>query len=174
MEEKKRVRALSIVEEISNESCVSPFINVCYFEDGSAAPCTPEGTAIEPDEWYHLLSMIDKFYSNNGSTEYISYGEWHRAKHTEKRTVVKKETRAGWVYILQAGPYFKIGYSKNVDKRIERLATLPPFDMELIHTIRTDNMDTLEKYLHERFDDKRKNGEWFELDEEDIAWLKTL
>jgi hypothetical protein len=35
-------------------------------------------------------------------------------------------------------------------------------------------MPTTEKELHGMFSDKHVNGEWFELNAEDIEWLKTL
>ena len=93
------------------------------------------------------------------------------ATYNQRRT---KTNMAGFIYVLQAGPYYKIGCSKNVDRRIEQLATLPPFDVELVHTMPTDNMKSTEQDLHRIFNAKRKNGEWFELDEEDVTWLKTL
>ena len=88
--------------------------------------------------------------------------------------VQASKLKPGWVYILKAGPFYKIGYSKNVDRRIEQLSTLPPFDLELVHTIRANHMPELESALHRRFQEKHKNGEWFELAEEDVTWLKTL
>lgn len=80
----------------------------------------------------------------------------------------------GYVYVLRAGPYHKIGHSVNVDRRITEVATLLPWEVELVHTIKSDNRIALEAYLHKRFKGKRRNGEWFELDEEDVTWLMTL
>ncbi len=49
-----------------------------------------------------------------------------------------------------------------------------PYDLELLVSIETDDRDSLEKELHEKFADKRKKGEWFDLTEEDIAYIKGL
>ena len=84
------------------------------------------------------------------------------------------KTQAGFVYLLKSGPYYKIGVSTNVDKRIEQLATLPPFDIELVHTTYDTDMYALEKDLHNLYADKRKNGEWFELEESDVEYIKGL
>jgi len=78
------------------------------------------------------------------------------------------------VYLLQCGPFYKIGASTQVDNRVKQLATLPPFDIELLHTIQTDDMYKLESELHERYADKRKNGEWFELEPDDVEYIKSL
>jgi hypothetical protein len=92
----------------------------------------------------------------------------------EKRKAKKRIPKAGFVYVLQADSYYKIGLSTNVEKRVKQLSTLPPFDVALIHKIETEDMHQLESELHERFAEKRANGEWFELSEEDLTWLKTL
>jgi hypothetical protein len=86
----------------------------------------------------------------------------------------KAKANRGNVYLLRAGPYYKIGVSTQVDERIKQLSTLPPFDIELLHTLPTDDMYKLEKQLHERYADKRKNGEWFELDQDDVEYIKGL
>jgi len=87
---------------------------------------------------------------------------------------ISREQKAGHVYLLKAGPYYKIGISAQVDERIKQLSVLPPFDIELIHAIYDTNMYALEKDLHERFAPKRKNGEWFELDDSDVEYIKGL
>ena len=84
------------------------------------------------------------------------------------------QSKEGFVYILKCGPFYKIGLSQVVDKRVEQLATIPPFDVELLYTIETDNMYELESFLHDRFSEKRKNGEWFELKETDLEYIRGL
>lgn len=85
----------------------------------------------------------------------------------------KSIQREGYVYVIQAGPYYKIGHAINVSKRLEQYAPKLPWEVTLIHSIQSADRIALESYLHKRFADKRCNGEWFELDEEDVAWLKT-
>ncbi|MCP4540114.1 MAG: GIY-YIG nuclease family protein [Chloroflexi bacterium] len=81
---------------------------------------------------------------------------------------------SGYVYLLQAGPYYKIGASQTVDKRIKQLSTIPPFEIELICAIKTNTMYELERELHERFSDKQVRGEWFTLNDEDIVYIENL
>ena len=92
----------------------------------------------------------------------------------QKRKKKAQVPKAGFVYVLQADSYYKIGLSTNVEKRVKQLSTLPPFDVTLIHKIETGDMHQLESELHERFAEKRANGEWFVLSNEDLEWLRGL
>jgi Meiotically up-regulated gene 113 len=47
-----------------------------------------------------------------------------------------------------------------------------PHEVTLIHSIETDDMVGLEALLHERYADKRMNGEWFALSDEDVNEIK--
>lgn len=81
---------------------------------------------------------------------------------------------SGYVYLIKSDSYYKIGVSQDVRQRIKQLGTLPPFDIKLICTIRTDSAYNLESQLHEQFEEKRVNGEWFELEDNDVEYIKEL
>jgi hypothetical protein len=83
-------------------------------------------------------------------------------------------SKSGYVYLIKASTgAYKIGMSKDPNSRIATFKTLP-FDVELLALIQTDNMHELEKELHERFADKRRQGEWFNLSSEDVEYIKSL
>lgn len=74
----------------------------------------------------------------------------------------------GFVYLLRAGNYFKIGRTNAVGRRERELAIQLPERVLTVHEIKTDDPLGIEAYWHKRFNDKRKNGEWFALNAEDV------
>lgn len=82
----------------------------------------------------------------------------------------KKE---GYVYLAKSDTgHYKIGRSKNPWGRIKHFDTIMPVKVEIIHLIWCDNMIDCEKRLHAIFRGNRGNGEWFNLSDEDVDWIK--
>lgn len=82
------------------------------------------------------------------------------------------EETIGFVYLLKASRYFKIGRSSSFERRSRELAIQLPERAETVHVIRTDDPVGIERYWHQRFESKRKNGEWFELTAQDVKAFK--
>lgn len=81
----------------------------------------------------------------------------------------------GYVYVLRAGAYFKIGRSRYPDRRIKRLKIQLPFPVEVYALIPCEDHIASEKLAHDSFPDLRANGEWFLIwDEAQIAWMKDV
>lgn len=75
----------------------------------------------------------------------------------------------GFVYLLKSGRFYKIGKTNAVGRRERELAIQLPEKATVIHSIKTDDPTGIEEYWHKRFRDRRRNGEWFELEPSDIA-----
>ena len=125
-----------------------------------------------------LLGMTERMPSNRlAGKQDLQDAERLRIviEKSQKRKAGKKQrTRSGFVYVLRGAGYYKIGLSKNVDRRMEQIEPKLPFETELLCTIATDDMHRLESELHKRFADKRASGEWFQLTENDVEYIKSL
>jgi len=82
----------------------------------------------------------------------------------------------GFVYLINQNKtnYYKIGYSvTNLKERIVAMNMYSPYGCTLISVIETKEPKTVEKKLHKHFESKRLNGEFFELNKEDVKYFKS-
>ncbi|MDP3879500.1 MAG: GIY-YIG nuclease family protein [Dehalococcoidales bacterium] len=78
----------------------------------------------------------------------------------------------GYVYLMKSGRFYKIGNSKNVERRNYEIGIKLPEDLTVLHKIRTDDPVGIENYWHNRFKDRRRQGEWFDLSIKDVSAFK--
>ena len=82
----------------------------------------------------------------------------------------------GYVYLHRHGTDYKIGFTRSLNKRGRQIQIELPQEVELVHSILTDDPAGVEGYWHKRFADKRTRGEWFKLTKADVAafrrWTK--
>ncbi len=79
------------------------------------------------------------------------------------------DTELGFVYLMKSGRYYKIGRTNAIGRREYELSIQMLERAELVHQIKADDSRGIETYWHKRFADKRKNGEWFDLSDADVA-----
>lgn len=80
---------------------------------------------------------------------------------------------SGYVYLVKSGRLYKIGCSENHWRRKSELHKQTSEGITEIHTIAAiDDAAGIERYWHERFNNKRTHGEWFDLSPDDIGAFK--
>lgn len=92
-----------------------------------------------------------------------------------ERVMHGDETKAtpGYIYFIKHMALVKIGYSRSDPKgRLRAIRTAIP-EAELLFAIIHTDAAGEEKRLHAKFKNKRRGGEWFDLSEGDLIWIKN-
>jgi hypothetical protein len=128
------------------------------------------------DQSHQLLTLEDIYRL----VEEVRQNEYHppditdreRDLLTEHVNLWSHERGAGYVYILKASNgLYKIGHTESLNVRINKLRHTYEYQFELIHVIEAFSRYRVERYLHERFADKRVKQEWFALTDDDVKTL---
>ena len=64
--------------------------------------------------------------------------------------------------------YYKIGITKNLEKRLKSLNNASPTGIEVVYQLESENVRKLEKDIHELLKGYNSNLEWFKLTEEKL------
>lgn len=110
-------------------------------------------------DWHDVLAIVAPLVSGVASPA-----------EDEAETVDSQDY--GVVYLAKSGRHYKIGRSNDAGRRRYDIAIQLPDALNLVHEIRTDDPVGIERYWHQRFADKRANGEWFTLTGADVSVFK--
>jgi len=98
----------------------------------------------------------------------VSEDESHSGDDEEHTAEVSRSQDA-FVYLLKSRRHYKIGRTGHLGRRAYEIDLQLPEKAKLVHSIRTDDPVGIERYWHQRFADRRANGEWFLLSQLDVA-----
>jgi len=94
--------------------------------------------------------------------------------------ILEETSDIGFVYLIKHGSRneYKIGKTINPLRREGEIRIQLPEKIKPVHYIETDDPTGIELYWHRRFQTKRKEGEWFELNKSDVnsfkKWKKII
>lgn len=82
--------------------------------------------------------------------------------------------RGGYVYLISSPYGHKIGKTKRMKERAQLFSVKLPFEIEVVHYKWFDDYSRAEAALHQRFKEKRLDGEWFRLTPSDVQAVKAF
>ena len=138
-------------------------------------------TDFPPDTVYYrrfggktaLATKISNFATEKGYDDIVEMCQpiIESAENSDEKD--KSEISAvGEVYLFKSGRYYKIGKTNDTVRRGKEIRIQLPERTNLIHAIKTDDPSGVETYWHKRFESKRMQGEWFDLNSADIKAFK--
>jgi hypothetical protein len=80
----------------------------------------------------------------------------------------------GFVYIIKSELGYKIGMTKSIHDRTRIFNVKLPIEWEFEKIYCLKDYKLLEKFLHSKFNNKKINGEWFNLSEEDLILIENF
>lgn len=123
---------------------------------------------------YSQRQLSDKYSISTGSANNLCKGVARKSLGSLKRTGSVKGV--SYVYIITSDEFkqdgiYKIGITNNIERRLADMQTGCPFILYALRVFGTKNPLAVEVMLHSFFDKKRLRGEWFKLDDLDIAYI---
>lgn len=89
-------------------------------------------------------------------------------------TVAGEDTGKNVYLIEHEHGFIKIGVSQNPKQRVRDLQTSCPYDLSVLAVIETDVPFTVESHLHEKYENRKQQGEWFDLSTREKIHLLNL
>jgi len=103
--------------------------------------------------------------------EALNLSRDYNMKLKEKK---KNKLTTGYIYLIKSELGYKIGKTKNIDQRDKIFSVKMPFDYEYEDFKICNNYHQLELELHKEFEQKKINGEWFQLNSEEVNRVKEV
>ena len=120
---------------------------------------------IKPSDAKLLIPMIEQYIAENTDKAIAqeNYEQLVKFKQEYAKTIKEKETNShsGYVYLFECGGRYKIGYSHNVEKRLNQLDTRP-FQLNFIAKVYSDIAFDVEQEIHRKFECCKVANEWYE------------
>ena len=134
-------------------------------EKDSCVISNGQGYVMEAEQMIDVAKKMIKFAIHHKKE--LRQHNIKRSKEYEQEistlNTTPKEKEKAYVYLLKCGDYYKIGFSKDVERRIKELDHRP-YKVEIIYiSPLTNRAYQIEQNLHSELEQYRINGEWYDL-----------
>ena len=98
-----------------------------------------------------------------------------RRRRRELKSNDKSCKTSGYIYLAKSDTgHYKIGRSKTPEDRVEHFNTKMPVEVKMIYFFGADDYKEAEKRLHDKYDESRETGEWFNLTAGQVADIQSI
>jgi len=93
-----------------------------------------------------------------------------------KCTKISTSIKFGEIYVIWAigTTLYKIGVSKNFNRRYRDLTAASPLPLRVMHYARCDHPHLLEDHFHTKFAHRLFKNEWYSLDADDVEFMARV
>ena len=138
-------------------------------------------TELKTDEdWWPYIPLLEKLGFKIIEAKFPRIVSFNGRLFYEGKSyiqIIEEEAyKSAGVYVVNINETnkYKIGFTKNLKARLQAFRTAIPFKLNLIHYVETKHYVSLEKLIHSQFKNYRRKGEWFELNENELAELEEV
>lgn len=122
----------------------------------------------------HLKPFYDWFREFMERKKKERKEEMRKERLRELKELKRKKEKPGYIYVIKAGRYYKVGKARRLGDRVETHQTSNPLEVKLIVEKWVKDYDSAEEELHKMFDHKRVKREWFKFNRDDIKAIKDF
>lgn len=128
---------------------------------------------LEQIKLYDFVQQVLQYIQQKKAQAWKAYQLKKDQEQKREQQRQQRRKAQGYVYLLASKHGYKIGKTRRPSQRLTALPTLLPFETKRIFCQQYRDYHSIEHELHEHFQDKHLNGEWFELTAQDIAFVKS-
>lgn len=126
-----------------------------------------------------IHSMLrEEWIDNYESPPHFDYLKTTEFNHNSIIAVIgRMKPKGQFVYLIKdidVTGYHKIGMTTNPHTQLRDFGVKLPFNIHIVALIPCTNARQLESWLHKQYEGKRINGEWFNLNSNDIEQIKSM
>lgn len=118
-----------------------------------------------------IIQKLIDFYISTDDDEIIWDNEIkkERINNPIKSEKPKDKNVNGFVYVFECDDAYKIGFSRNVNRRFKEIATMQSKPMRILLEKYFDNAYRVEQYYHNKLQEFNIQGEWYKFTKNQIT-----